>query len=42
MNLYEDELYFVSQMYEDEWQPRDTVIDYDDGTVNNVPLSEFI
>jgi hypothetical protein len=41
IGLYEDELYFISQMYEDDWQPRDSVIDFDDGTVNDVPLHEY-
>jgi hypothetical protein len=40
-NLYEDELYFISQMFEDDWQPRESIIDFDDGTVNNVPLREY-
>ena len=40
-NLYEDELYFISQMFEDDWQPRESVIDFDDGTINNVPLREY-
>jgi len=40
-NLYEDELYFVSQMFEDDWQPRDTVIDFDDGTIGGVPLKKY-
>ncbi|KAK2803707.1 hypothetical protein FQN50_006925 [Emmonsiellopsis sp. PD_5] len=41
ITLYEDDMYFVAQMFEDNWTPRDTVIDYDDGTVNDVPLSKF-
>ncbi|KAH7348510.1 hypothetical protein BKA65DRAFT_500745 [Rhexocercosporidium sp. MPI-PUGE-AT-0058] len=32
--LYEDDLYFVSQMHEKNWTPRDTVIDYREGTVD--------
>lgn len=40
-NLYEDEMYFVSQMFEDDWQPRESVIDFDDGTINNVPLRQY-
>ena len=39
--LYEDDLYFVSQMYEKEWTPRDTVIDFGDETVVGVPLKQF-
>lgn len=39
--LYEDDLYFVSQMFEEDWTPRDTVIDYDGGTVADVPLRRF-
>jgi hypothetical protein len=41
MCIYEDELYFISQMYEEDWQPRESVIDFDDGTINNVPLREY-
>jgi hypothetical protein len=41
ISLYEDELYFISQMYEDDWQPRESVIDFDDGTINGVPLREY-
>jgi hypothetical protein len=26
-DLYEDYLYFVSQMFEEDWMPRDTIID---------------
>ncbi|PMD55147.1 uncharacterized protein K444DRAFT_538366 [Hyaloscypha bicolor E] len=36
--LYEDDFYFVSQMFDDEWMPRDTVIEYGDETVAGVPL----
>ncbi|KAL5325455.1 hypothetical protein ACEPPN_006580 [Leptodophora sp. 'Broadleaf-Isolate-01'] len=32
--LYEDDLYFVSQMHEKNWTPRDIVIDYREGTVD--------
>jgi len=39
--LYEDELYFVAQMFEEDWAPRDTTIDFDDGTVKNVPLKIY-
>jgi len=41
ISLYEDEMYFISQMYEDGWQPRDSVIDFDEGTINDVPLREY-
>ena len=41
ISLYEDDIYFISQMYEDGWQPRDSVIDFDEGTINNVPLREY-
>lgn len=41
LNLYEDDLYFLSQMFEKDWIPRDTIIDYDGGTVGNVPLRRF-
>lgn len=41
IDLYEDDLYFVSQMFEEDWTPRDTVIDYDGGTVADVPLRRF-
>ena len=40
-NLYEDDLYFLSQMFEKDWTPRDTVIDYDGGTVGDVPLRKY-
>ncbi|KAK0620665.1 hypothetical protein B0T14DRAFT_431637 [Immersiella caudata] len=40
-DLYEHELYFVAQMFEPNWQPRDTVIDRTEGTVNNVGLKKF-
>lgn len=36
--LYEDDLYFVSQMFEKDWTPRDNIIDYDNNTVAGVPL----
>jgi hypothetical protein len=39
--VYEDDLYFVSQMFDDNWQPTDTVIDYDGGTVADVPLKQY-
>lgn len=41
LQLYEHPLYFVSQMFEENWTPRDTVIDYDDGTINDVPLAKY-
>jgi len=41
IGLYEDDLYFVSQMFEEDWMPRDTVIDYDGGTVGDVPLQRY-
>ena len=37
-NLYEDDLYFVSQMFEEIWTPRDTIIDYTDETILGEPL----
>jgi hypothetical protein len=40
-DLYEHELYFVAQMFEDNWQPRDTIIDRTDGTVNDVGLKVY-
>jgi hypothetical protein len=39
--LYEDDLYFVAQMFEKDWTPRDTEIDFDDRTVGDVPLRKF-
>jgi len=27
-------------MFEEDWKPRDTIIDYDDGTVNGMPLED--
>jgi hypothetical protein len=41
MNLYEDELYFIAQMFEESWQPRDTTIDNTPGTVNDVGLKKY-
>jgi hypothetical protein len=38
LNLYEDDLYFVSQMFEENWTPRDTIIDYSNDTVSGEPL----
>ena len=38
LNLYEDDLYFVSQMFEENWTPRDTIIDYTDETISGEPL----
>jgi len=40
-NIYEDDLYFVAQMFEKDWQPRDTVIEYDDGTLWEVDLKQY-
>jgi hypothetical protein len=40
-NLYEHELYFVAQMFEDNWQPRDTEIDRSEGTVGEVGLKIY-
>lgn len=39
--LYEDDLYFVAQMFEKDWTPRDTEIDFDNRTVSDVPLRKF-
>jgi len=41
-DLYEHELYFVSQMFEENWQPKDTIIDRTDGTVNDVGLKKYV
>jgi hypothetical protein len=38
LNLYENDLYFVSQMFEENWAPRDTIIDYTDETILGEPL----
>jgi hypothetical protein len=38
LELCEDELYFVAQMFEDDWKPFSPKVDYVDGTVNNAPL----
>jgi hypothetical protein len=38
LDLYEDDLYFVSQMFEENWTPRDTIIDYTDETILGEPL----
>lgn len=40
-DLYEDDFYFVSQMFEKDWQPQDTIIDYDGGTVGEVDLKQY-
>lgn len=40
-NLYEDELYFISQMFEEKWTPRETTIDYGDGTIGDFPLKKY-
>ncbi|KAH7412815.1 hypothetical protein BKA64DRAFT_568269 [Cadophora sp. MPI-SDFR-AT-0126] len=37
-DIYEDDLYFVAQMHEKNWTPRDTKIDYTEGTIADVPL----
>ncbi|KAF8859195.1 hypothetical protein BDZ45DRAFT_367421 [Acephala macrosclerotiorum] len=39
--FYEDDLYFVSQMFEEEWTPRDTPIEFGDETISGVPLKQF-
>jgi hypothetical protein len=39
-HLYEDDLYFVSQLFDKEWEARDTFIDYDDDTIFGVPLKQ--
>jgi hypothetical protein len=39
--LYEHEMYFVAQMFEENWQPRETVVDFDEGTINNVGLKSY-
>jgi hypothetical protein len=41
IGLYEDDVYFVSQMFEEDWTPKDTMIDYDEDTVADVPLRRF-
>jgi hypothetical protein len=41
LNLCEDELYFIAQMFEENWRPRSTTMDNtheSTETVNNVPL----
>lgn len=40
-DLYEDDLYFIAQMFEEDWTPRDSYIDFDGGTINNVPLKIY-
>ncbi|KAK5662535.1 hypothetical protein OQA88_8447 [Cercophora sp. LCS_1] len=39
--LYENDLYFISQMYEENWTPRDPRIDYDGGTVHGGPVKKY-
>ncbi|KAG9233443.1 hypothetical protein BJ875DRAFT_378620 [Amylocarpus encephaloides] len=41
IGLYEDDLYFLSQMFEEDWMPRDSVIDYSDETITRAPLKRF-
>jgi hypothetical protein len=41
-DLYEDELYFISQIFEENWQPRGSVIDFDEGTIYDVKLREHV
>lgn len=41
LELYEDDLYFVSQMFDKDWKPSDTVIDFDEGTVADQPLKKY-
>lgn len=40
-DLYENDLYFVSQMFEDNWQPREMKIDYDCGTIHGGPVKKY-
>ncbi|KAG7290159.1 hypothetical protein NEMBOFW57_000156 [Staphylotrichum longicolle] len=40
-DLYEHELYFISQMFQENWQPRDTIIDRTEGTINDVGLKRY-
>lgn len=35
MELAEHELYFVAQMFDQKWKPRDIKIDYSDGLASN-------
>lgn len=39
--LYENDLFFLSQMFDEDWQPINTVVNFDDGTVENVPLKKY-
>ncbi|KAH8883017.1 hypothetical protein GQ53DRAFT_664708 [Thozetella sp. PMI_491] len=41
LELCEHPLYFVSQLYEENWSPRDKVIEYGDATINDVPLAKY-
>jgi hypothetical protein len=41
LELFEDELYYIAQMFEDDWNPRSTKMDVAIETVNNVPLRKF-
>jgi len=38
IELYEDDLYFVAQMFEENWMPRDIILDYSDETTSGAPL----
>ena len=41
LDLYEHELYFIAQMFQENWQPQDTIIDYTEGTINNVGMKMY-
>ena len=40
-DLYEHELYFISQMFQENWQPQDTIIDRTEGTINDVGMKMY-
>jgi hypothetical protein len=40
-DFYEHELYFIGQMFEVNWEPRDSKIDFLDGTIHDVPLNKY-
>ena len=39
--LYENRMYFIAQMYEEKWTPRDTKVEFDDGTVYGGAIKKY-
>jgi hypothetical protein len=40
-HLYEDDCFFIAQMFEEKWQPKSSIIDFDVGTINDQPLRKY-